>query len=297
MLEISHNSMSIAKSCWRKYYWTYHEGLKPTHSSSALSLGQTIHEAFDMFYKGFSSSEVTQYIIDKFDTDIANCSPNDVEDLVIARYTAIGMFSYFPTKDLTDFDKIESEQEFDVPVARGVRLVGKVDGLVEKDGVRWVRELKTTGLHFPQFEKKSRISAQATAYTYAMNKLGKPTTGIIYDYIKKPLLRKRQDEDMNDFGKRIMKDYRERPGMYYRRHYVYRTEQEIKMFEEDMFALVADVKEKRDKKDFYRNTDGCYNFNSECPFYKICHTPNPDPLTLKLYFTKQERKNKCQTKK
>lgn len=292
MLEVSHNSMSIAKSCWRKYYWTYHEGLRSIRTSSALTLGQTIHEAFDMHYKGFSSSEVTQYITDKFDKDISNASPNDVESLVISRYTALGMFGHYPTKDLTDFDKVESERQFDVSIAKGVRLVGKVDGLVEKDEAAWVRELKTTGLHFPQFEKKSRISAQATAYTYAMIKQGKETSGIIYDYIKKPLLRKGVNEDMNEFGKRIMKDYRERPGMYYRRHYVYRTNVELKMFEQDMFALVKDIKSKKTKEDFYRNTDQCFNFNSECPFYKICHMETPDPLTLKLYFTKKERKNK-----
>lgn len=292
MLEVSHNSMSIAKACWRKYYWNYKEGLRPIRQSSALTLGSTIHAAFDMFYKGFPANEVSQFIATSFDDQIADASQNDVEDLVISRYTALGMFGYFPTKDLNDFDKIESEREFIVPVSNGVKLVGKVDGLLTKDDGKWVRELKTTGLHFPQFEKKSRISTQASAYVWAMREQGEDVHGIIYDYIKKPLLRKGVNEDMNEFGKRIMKDYRERPGMYYRRHYVYRSPENLKLFHEDMLSLVKDVKSKKIKEDFYRSTDQCYNFNSECPYYKICHTEEPDPLTVKLYFTKQERVNK-----
>ena len=293
MLEISHNSMSIAKSCWRKYYWNYKEGLKPIRQSIALSLGSTIHAAFDMFYKGFLPSEVTQFIENTFNEQISDASPNDIEDLVVARYTALAMFGYFPTKDLTDFDKVESEREFRVKVAPGVYLVGKLDGLVTYQGDKWVRELKTTGLHFPQFERKMRISNQASAYVWAMRKLGEDVTGVIYDYNKKPLLRKNLREDMHEFGRRIMKDYRERNGMYYRRHFVYRSQEELDMYEEDMMSLVSAMKSKKTKQDFYRNTDQCYNYNSECPFFKICHTQQPDELTTKLYF---ERRESCQNK-
>ena len=292
MLEISHNSMSIAKSCWRKYWWTYHEGLKPIKQSAALSLGSTIHAAFDMFYKGFPTLEVTQYISDTFDKQISDASPNDIEDLVISKYTALGMWMHYPTKDLNDFQSVESEREFKVRVQNGVYIVGKIDGIVKKDDVKWVRELKTTGLHFPQFERKSRVSSQASAYVYAIKKDGEDVQGVIYDYIKKPLLRKNMSEDMNEFGRRIMKDYRERPGMYYRRHYVYRSPEDISEFEWDMEALIKDIKSKKDKHDFYRNTDQCFNFNSECPFFKICHSSEPDDLTVKLYFDKSERINK-----
>jgi len=90
-----------------------------------------------------------------------------------------------------------------------------------------------------------------------------------------------------------MKDYRERNGMYYRRHFVYRSQEELDMYEEDMMSLVSAMKSKKTKQDFYRNTDQCYNYNSECPFFKICHTQQPDELTTKLYF---ERRESCQNK-
>jgi len=288
LLEISHNSTSIAKNCWKKFYWRYIEGLTPLHTPVAFTLGSVVHDAFDLHYKKFPTSEVTQYITDLFDKQISNTSPDEVENLVIAKYTALGMWMNYPTKDLNDFSNVASEREFTLPVAKGVNLVGRVDGLLDYKQARWVRELKTTGQHFSQFERQSRISSQATTYVYAMNKLGENVQGVIYDYIKKPLLRKNMREDMHDFGRRIMRDYRERPGMYYRRHLVYRNPVDLAQYEQDLQDVIADIKRKKKDGGFYRNTDQCFNYNSECPYYKICHQETPDPLTVKLYYTKKE---------
>ena len=291
MLEVSYNSSSIAKACWKKYYWRYIEGLNPISKPAYFSLGSALHEAFDMHYKGFPPSEVSQYITDSMDKAISNVSPDEAEDLVIAKYTALGMWMNYPTKDLNCFKDMQSEKVFEVPVAHGIKLVGKIDGLLTYQDNRWVRELKTTGQNFSQFERQSRISAQATGYVYGMRKLGEDVQGVIYDYVKKPLLRKNMREDMHDFGRRIMKDYRERPGIYYRRHYVYRTARDLNSFESDLLSLAKDIKSKVKNGGFYRNTDNCYKYNSECPYYKICHTEQPDPLTVKLYFEKKERAN------
>lgn len=288
MLEISCNSMSIARSCWMKYKWRYVDRLTPIKKSTALSLGTVVHQAFDMYYNGFTNNEVTQFIINTMDEQIAKASPTEAEDLVVAKYTAMGMWMNYPTKDLTCFEEIKPELEFRIKIAPGVVFVGRVDGLVTHKGNRWVRELKTTGLPFSQFERRARTSPQATGYVYAAKKLGEDVQGIIYDYIKKPLLRKNQSEDMHAFGTRIMKDYRERPGLYFRRHYVYRNPVELAMFEQGMLDQVKEIKRRWKSQEWYRNQDQCWNFNAECPYMKICFSERPDPLTINLYYNKKD---------
>jgi hypothetical protein len=295
LLEISHNSTSIAKNCWKKFYWRYIEGLTPISKPVAFSLGSVIHDAFDLHYKGFPTNEVTEYINKTFDELIANVSPDEAENLVVAKYTALGMWMNYPTKDLNEFTDVQAEKSFEVLLSPGVMLVGRVDGLLTYKDRRWIRELKTTGMHFSQFERRSRISSQATTYVYAMNKLGEDVAGVIYDYIKKPLLRKNMKEDMHDFGRRIMRDYRERPGIYYRRHLVYRNPVELEQFEYDLKNVVKDIQRKKRYGGFYRSSDSCFNYNVECPYFKICHQDKPDPLTVKLYYNKKEAKE-CQTK-
>lgn len=285
------------RSCQKKYYWNYIEGLRPVRKTASLSLGSVIHEAFDWFYKGASSFEVLKSIHTTMDIQIDKAPLEDVEDLMIARYILTGMWNSFPFKitTFTDFKKIEPEMEFKVkvPRMRGVLFVGKVDGLVtDNNGLMWIRELKTTSQPFSQFELRCRQSSQGTGYIWALRQLGYPVQGVVYDYIKKPLLRKGVNETVDDYGKRIVLDYASRPDVYYKRHPSYRTDEEIAMFEKDLRQVAYDIRQKGRENSWHRNTDQCWNYNSECPYLKICFKEKPDPLTLQIYFENKPTLNK-----
>jgi len=283
MITLSHNKSCVARSCWKKYDWRYNQKLTPIRKSTALTLGSSIHNAFDMYYNGFSVADVVKALVDSYDTEIANVGVEEQEDLIIARYTAIGMFAHFPFKDLSNFEEIQSEKKFSVKLGnlRGVRFEGRTDGLVKKDGKWWVRELKTTGLNLRQFNQRINTSNQSTGYMYAMRKMGYDVVGTLYDYIKKPLLRKRVTENMHDFAKRIMADYQTKPDMYYGQIFSWRNQTEMDIWERDMVSLIRDM---RWRKEYPRNTDNCYMYNWECDYKKICFEEQPDPLMVKLYF-------------
>ncbi len=282
-MEISNNSSSVARSCWKKFYWRYNQKLTPIRQSAALNLGRSIHEAFDLFYKGSSIQDILIHIKKEFDDEIAQALPEDLEGLVIQKFTALGMFANFPYFS-TKFDKIESEMEFRVKLMRGVWFNGRVDGLVKKDGLWWLRELKTTGQTQRQFNQRISTASQGTAYVWAMKRMGYDVKGIMYDYIKKPLLRKRVSEDQYDFGSRVLADYRKKQDFYYGQIYSYRTQQDIDLWEQDSISLAREMVGKRRSQRYYRDTQACYNYNSECPYKKICFEKTPDKLTLQLYF-------------
>lgn len=288
-LEISNNSSSIMRSCQKKYFWTYVEGLRPLKKSAALSLGSILHAAFDMHYKNFTALEVMQYINDTMDAQIAKADPIAAEDLSLIKYTLTGMWMNYPFK-LDAFSKIEAEKEFriKVPGTYGLVFVGKVDGLVtDLNGKMWVRELKTTSQTFQQFESRVRQSSQGTGYIWAMRSLGYPVQGVIYDYIKKPLLRKGVNEDVGTFGARIVNDYSSRPDMYYKRHHSYRLDEELALFENDLRQVAKDIRRRSKDGQWYRNPEQCWNFNSECPYLKICFRKVPDLLTVELYYERK----------
>ena len=288
MLEVSNNSTSIFKSCQKKYYWRYIKGLTPHKKSHALTLGSLIHSAFDMYYNGFTDEEVVKYIKDTAGEEIAKASPESAEDLVIAKYTALGMWVYYP-KDLSVFKEIKPEMEVRLRLKpmRGVKIILKADGLVTTDHM-WIRELKTSGLNFEQFQRRCENSTQASLYTYAMKNLGLPVQGMMFDYIKKPLLRKSVKEDKDQFGYRIMMDYKARPDFYFQRHFAYLSDESLKLFEDDLITCVKDIRTRcRDGK-WCRNAGSCWNFNSPCPYLPICFQEQPDQLTIDLFFNKEE---------
>jgi hypothetical protein len=286
MLEISNNSTSIFKSCQKKYYWKYIKGLSPYKKSSSLTLGSIIHSAFDMYYNGFSDEEVVRYIKQTSDEEISKASPDTAEDLVVMKYTLLGMWLYYP-KDLSVFMDIKPEIEIHMNFIDGVTIILKADGLVTKDGRVWIRELKTSSMDFNQFEKRCQSSNQASLYTYVLKHEGHPVQGIMFDYIKKPLLRKNVKEDKDQFGYRIMMDYKARPDFYFKRHMSYRSDETLSLFERDLVSTTEDILRRCEDGNWYRNTDSCWNFNSPCPYLPICFQDPPDPLTIELFFNQE----------
>ena len=284
-MRISYSSTSVARQCWKKFQFKYIEGLEPITKSINLTIGAVVHEAFDLFYKGFGDKEILKHINDSFAIEIAKQEKADIEDLVIGKYTALGMWQFYPYKSLKEFQEVYSEEQVIIPIGN-YELTIKVDGRIKKDNVWWIRELKTTSYTQKQFEQRMASSAQVTGYVYGMRKKGYDVKGVMFDYIKKPILRKNKTEDMYQFGNRIMKDYQDRPKLYYGRLYTYRSEQDLKMYEKDMLAVAEEIEKRKASGEFYRNQDACFNFNSECPYKKICFQEKPDTLTLELYFVK-----------
>ena len=292
MLEISTNSASILRGCPMKYKWHYIDGYIPHKKSSALSLGSVIHAGFDMFYNRFTDAEIITYIKKTIDQELSKISPSEAEDYIIVKYTALGMWLNYP-KDLTVFKEIKPEMEFRVEIIPNNYFTGRIDGLVvDMNGRMWVREFKTTSLSFSQFERRAKTSSQGTGYIWAMRKLGYPVVGIMYDFIKKTLLRKGVQDDAHSYGYKIMQDYKLRPDYYFKRHFSYRNEEELVLFEEDLIKVAKDIDQRSKSREWFRNQDQCWNFNSECPYLRICFQKVPDQLTIDLSFDIVKSKNK-----
>ena len=289
-MHISNNSSTTANSCWKKFYWRYVERLTPIRQSSSLTLGSIVHEAFDLHYKNTPYKDVIKFIAGTFDEEIAKLPPEEQEHLTVAKYTALGMFANFPYKNLAQFDEVHSEKSFSVKLLNGNRYTdgmtfeGRIDGLVKKNGKWWVRELKTTGQTSRIFSQRINTSSQGTGYVWAMKKLGYDVVGLMYDYVKRPLLRKRMSEDQFEFGNRILKDYADKPEAYFNQVYSYRNTHELNLWEKDIKDQAKEIRRKFKAGDFYRNTGSCYNYNMECPYNKICFEEHTDNLMLSLYF-------------
>lgn len=294
-LEISHNATSIARGCWKKYYWTYDQGLVPRKKSTALTLGSIIHKAFELFYTGTFDSDVLQFILAEYKEELSKVDPFDREDLEISKYVAMGMWNYYPHKNLKEFDENIAEKEFNIPFGklRNIRFKGRMDGLIKLNGKWWVRETKTSGLTPRQFAGRMGTSSQATGYVYAAKRLGYDVQGVMYDVIKKPLIRKGVFDTVDTYGHRIMDDYMKDGALnhndrkFYSRHFIYRSPLELEQYIQDTEALIRDIRRHKRKGEWYRNMDQCWNFNTLCPFSKICFADKPDQLTLELYYEKK----------
>jgi len=295
MLKVSNSSTSMFRTCPKKYYWHYIEGLTPKSKSLALTLGSALHQAFDAHYSQ-SGSPITQIreVYKEANAKAANHF-NQVEDLAVDENTAAAMWAYYPHKDLSQYEEIQSEKEFEIQFGklRSVRFVGRVDGLVKVKGLYWIRELKTTSFSPKQFKGRQSTSIQATAYVYALQRMGIDVKGVIYDCVRKPRLYKRVDEDMVSYAKRITNLYKydgalpQNSRKYYLQHPEYRSRVQLRHYEEDMTDTINDIRRHRNKGQWNRNMDSCWRFNSMCPYSKVCFMDQPDKLTVELNYDRK----------
>ena len=291
MLNVSVSRLRTLQ-CPRKYRFKYVENISPRSKPLPLYLGKIMHEAFDLWYKGHTDSDVLNYITTTYTVEITKAELSMQEDLIIDKWTAVGMWASYPWKDRKEFTEAESEKEFNITIGnlRNVRFRGIVDGLVQKDGTWWVRELKTTGMAVSQFYGRMKLSEQGTGYVYAMQKLGHNVAGIMFEGIKRPLIRKRVGDTAESYGMRIVGMYKddaklsEQDRKYYVRYFSYRNPVEIRQFIEYVEAKVRDIRYKSRTDDWYREYSQCWNYNSLCGYASICHVERPDELTLELNF-------------
>jgi len=292
-MEISHTSMSIAKGCWKKYYWSYIQRLSPIRKPSSLVLGTIVHKCFELHYRGASENDIHKAMLEAFKEEKAKADINDQEDLEVAQATAYGMWMHYPYKNLGEFMEVEPEKEGEVDMF-GAKLRFRLDGLVKFEGQKWIREYKTTSLSLPkQFCGRIEQGTQPSIYVWGIRKMGIPVQGVMFEIIKKPLLRKRRSDTCSDYCLRIVDEYARDASLpknqrkMYLRSFVYRSQKQMEQFETDVKSFLNELKRRLDTDDFGRNTDNCWNFNSQCPFYKICFMDHPDDITLRLNYVKK----------
>lgn len=299
MYNVTYTQTSFIRSCPRKYYFRYVQCLVPKVKDTVLLRGTVIHDGFEMYFHGAKIDQILKYIVNTYDNAISKATPEQYEDLVIGKFMVFGMFKFYPFQDI-GFTEVYPEEKFKITIGnmRGVRLLGKVDGRVMKDRKWWIREVKTTSFSFRQAEDRARVSYQGAGYMYGEQKmLGIPIQGILFDFIRKSALRKRESENVDQFGHRIVRDYAEhmldpktaRPlneSRMYKRFYSYRSPKQLSEYESDLKKAVKLIRDCRRKDEWMRNPDVCYFYGKECPYMKICWMMHLDQSMLDAYYEK-----------
>ena len=87
-------------------------------------------------------------------------------------------------------------------ISRTFAFRGKTDGVVKKDGKFYILEHKTTSSITDVYIDRIDIDAQIALYGWALERLGTPIDGVIYDIIEKPGIKWKVGETDEEFEAR-----------------------------------------------------------------------------------------------
>jgi len=289
MLTITHSSKECFLACHRRYYYEYDELLKPCITPWSLLDGKALHLGLELLYRGrvvhgdnnatWGSTEGLEPIIDKiYDQERGQ---EDESQVFIHKGTIMAMLKgYVVAYSPDEFEEFNPEVQGETVVEnkyaidkQSFLLKFKTDALVKKNGAQYLFETKSTSAQdMARFLKSLGIDDQPDTYLYGWHKNGIEAKGVIYNVIRKAKLQQGKLTD-EKFVERLEKAYLEDAALpaverkYYFRETIYRNDDDLDKFEEDLRQVVSDMENYMP----YRAPKRCTEFfGKDCDFLPMC---------------------------
>lgn len=267
---LTFSRMKMRKNCPMAEYFRYGLELVPRYKKKSLGIGSAVH-------LGLETEDVDKGV--GFFDGVFVDSQEAADELEVQRATVRAMLEgYFERFGCLAGDVMRREWEFDLPirnpgtgaVSRSFRLGGKVDALTFVDGDLWVVEYKTAGQVNQGYFERVGLDEQVTLYMYAVREvLGVMPVGMIYRVIKKPSIRRTRRESVAQFCNRLRQDYLDRPEFYFFEQRFYRSAEDLKQFEKELWGFTQRFLYERRNGIVYRNASRCLDYG-RCEYMPIC---------------------------
>lgn len=268
VITLTHTTTNQFRNCRRRWYYRNVKQLVPRYTGEARGIGYAVH-------KGIELGDVEAGVAALGDRPIFD--QQDYDEFELARTTVRAMLTgYF--RHFDPLPNYRPEQKFDLPIinpatkrpSRTFRLAGRVDGLCTIDGQEFLVEYKTVSQLGPAQIELLPMDAQITTYIYALQRsLGIRIAGVVYRFLRKPSIRQRQGETGAQFRERLTNDYLERPDWYFREELVYRSQDDLARYEQELWDLTQDMLHARRHGLYYRNPARCYDYGG-CDYIPLC---------------------------
>lgn len=226
--------MGTLLGCPRKHYWRFEVGLRPTTDAAPLRFGSAWHLGMEARWQGLDYALALAVALGKAE------SFSELEAATLAGMLA-GYFARYGEGEVVK--TLHPEQEFRMQLAgsRSFDVAGKIDGLgVLVDGRLCLLEHKTCGEDIApdsEYWLRLRFNPQIYQYVLAARALGWDVAVVLYDVARKPAIKQKQSETVEQYGERLAADTRERPEFYFARREVPVLDQDVAEFEVQRLEL------------------------------------------------------------
>lgn len=179
-----------------------------------------------------------------------------------------------------DIEKVwyELEPVFDIhfPYAKelgGHRIRGRIDGVFELNDALWLLETKTKSrVDEGGLMEQLNLDFQILFYITAAEKIfEREIKGVLYNVVRKPQLKQKKNEQINEFAERMKDDVFSRPDFYFMRYEAAFTRRAIKEFKAELHSMLIDYA-KWVKSDFANSRKRRVSCTSKwnCEFLSAC---------------------------
>lgn len=269
---LTSSRMGSFLACQRKHYYRYELGMKPNTDANALRFGSAWHAAMEARWQS-GTYEVA------LAAALAGNGMDEMQQHTLAGLL-VGYCQHYSGIEIVK--TMQPEVEFNHPIkgSNTFDAAGKIDGLgILHDGRLALIEHKTTSEDISpesDYWLRLRSNNQILQYVYAARKLGWNIEIVIYDVTRKPSIRQKQNETIEQFGERLADDTMARPEFYFARREVPVTDQDLEEFNVQRVMISRNIlgcrheqkKLSRPEQAWARNINGMVCRN--CEYSQFC---------------------------
>lgn len=282
---LSHSSLNAQLACQQLYGYQYVDSIEPIAKGAPRRMGGAFAKALEAGDPEVGVKAVVDGAIirDQRDEDRTR-----VEAMIVGSATKAYLMRYGQT------DPDEREFEYRVRLrnpqtgaySRTFDLLGYADQLLDAGDERWqLIEDKLVGSIQDTQVRRLPLDRQLALTCYGVwRATGKPVTDVLYRFTRKPSIKQKKDETLEQFLERIAADYEERPDFYLVEEPLVRSTDDLARTEAELWQW-AQQRREADRQHIYpRNSSHCHDYGG-CAFLPLCVG---DPDAPSLYREKAE---------
>jgi hypothetical protein len=303
---LSHSRLNLFLACHEKYNLHYNERLEPVGGIEALSLGSAFQKAIELqdpeagpqALDGYTPVEGAYFLAPPreplhFHTQEAE-DKHRVNQAIVRAAAALYLRTWpAPVGERREFEfLVRLRNPWTGHYSRTFDLLGYADGINgwtygDGTGPLSLTENKLVGQVSKVMVQRLPLDRQLALLRYGVwRATGRKVSEVAFRWIKKPSIKQRQKETVEEFCDRIAEDYETRPDFYaYEPPASYITAADLLRMECELWTWSAQLRDLRRQRIYDRNTSACSDYGG-CKYIPVC---SGDPDALSLYETRPER--------
>ena len=271
---ITQTELTTFSRCEERHNLRYNKWLAPFEEHPALAMGSAFHA-------GIESKSVAAAVE-------ALSGPDPVWDIweggaARAREAVVTAMVGGALTRWTEWPDLQ-EVQFEIPFKHPVtgnsskrhRFSGIFDGVWKGTHPDYPEEVilgewKTASVVNNDYMQRLEIDFQVSTYLWAASILyGVPVRKVVYRIVKKPTIKQRKTETVEEYSERVVADYIDRPEHYFFEALVERTDEQLEHWRHQAWATHKRILQiKRGGVPAIRNTQSCVG-RGRCPYFDLC---------------------------
>lgn len=281
---LSHSSLNTQLACHQRYAYEYVDRIEPIVRPDGLRLGGAFAKATETGDPADAAAKLSgeATILTQEDQDRLTI------DCAIVTGAATAYLAAYGRRERREFGyRVRLRNPHTGAYSRTFDLEGYADGLTDDWKLiedKFVGQIQAVAI------RRLKLDRQLALECYGIwRATGHEITDVSYRFTRKPSIKQRKGETVEEFAERVEADYKERPEFYLVEEPITRTADDLVRIEAELWQWAEQRRHAAKARIYPRNSSHCHDYGG-CPFLPLC-VGDPDAPSLFREKTRSDRRS------